>query len=48
MKKFLKDNSGTLMVILGSLMIFSDLIGFDGVITFAVGIVLIVEGIDRI
>tara|TARA_R110002110_G_scaffold158887_1_gene356489 strand:+ start:170 stop:316 length:147 start_codon:yes stop_codon:yes gene_type:complete len=48
MKKFLKDNSGTLMVILGGVIIFSDIIGFDGVITFAVGIVLIVEGLDRI
>ena len=48
MKKFLKDNSGPLMVIVGALMIFSDLIGFDGIVTIAVGIVLMVEGIDRV
>ena len=48
MKKFLKDKSGAIMLGIGSMLLITDLLGIEGVITFAVGIILIVEGIDRI
>jgi len=48
MKKFLKEKSGPIMVGIGAILLVSDLIGIEGVITFAVGIILIVEGVDRI
>tara|TARA_R100001594_G_scaffold8322_1_gene21625 strand:+ start:173 stop:319 length:147 start_codon:yes stop_codon:yes gene_type:complete len=48
MKKFLKDKSGAIMLGIGSILLITDLLGIEGVITFAVGIILIVEGIDRI
>ena len=47
MKKFLKDKSGPIMMGIGTILLVSDLMGVEGVITFAVGIILIVEGIDR-
>ena len=47
MKKFLKDKSGVIMLGVGAILLISDLIGVEGIITFAVGIILIVEGIDR-
>ena len=48
MKKFLKDKSGVIMLSVGCVLLISDLMGVEGVITFAVGIILMVEGIDRI
>ena len=48
MKKFLKEKSGPIMVGIGAILLVSDLIGVEGAITFAVGIILIVEGVDRI
>jgi|TARA_R100001463_G_scaffold55606_2_gene107282 hypothetical protein len=48
MKKFLKDKSGVIMLGVGSILLISDLMGVEGAITFAVGIILMVEGIDRI
>jgi hypothetical protein len=48
MKKFLKDKSGPIMVGIGAILLVSDLMGVEGVITFAVGIILIVEGVDRV
>ena len=48
MKKFLKEKSGPIMVGIGAILLVSDLMGVEGVITFAVGIILIVEGVDRI
>ena len=48
MKKFLKEKSGPIMVGIGAILLVSDLMGIEGVITFAVGIILIVEGVDRI
>ena len=48
MKKFLKDKSGPIMVGIGAILLVSDLMGIEGVITFAIGIILIVEGVDRI
>ena len=47
MKKFLKDKSGAIMLGVGAVLLVSDLIGVEGVIAFAVGIILIVECIDR-
>ena len=47
MKKFLKDKSGPIMVGIGAILLVSDLMGIEGVITFAIGIILIVEGVDR-
>ena len=47
MKKFLKDKSGAIMLGVGAVLLVSDLIGVEGAITFAIGIILIVEGIDR-
>tara|TARA_B100000902_G_C27016633_1_gene767527 strand:- start:600 stop:746 length:147 start_codon:yes stop_codon:yes gene_type:complete len=47
MKKFLKDKSGAIMLGIGATLLVSDLMGIEGVITFAVGIILIVEGVDR-
>ena len=47
MKKFLKDKSGPIMVGIGAILLVSDLIGVEGAITFAIGIILIVEGVDR-
>ena len=47
MKKFLKDKSGAIMLGVGAILLISDLIGVEGIITFAVGIIPIVEGIDR-
>ena len=47
MKKFLKDKSGAIMLGIGAMLLASDLMGVEGVITFAVGIILIVEGVDR-
>tara|TARA_R100001082_G_scaffold55924_1_gene30795 strand:- start:494 stop:640 length:147 start_codon:yes stop_codon:yes gene_type:complete len=47
MKKFLKDKSGAIMLGVGAILLVSDLMGVEGVITFAVGIILIVEGVDR-
>ena len=47
MKKFLKDKSGPIMMGIGAVLLVSDLMGIEGIITFAVGIVLIVEGVDR-
>ena len=47
MKKFLKEKSGPIMVGVGAILLVSDLMGVEGVITFAVGIILIVEGVDR-
>ena len=48
MKKFLKEKSGPIMVGIGAILLVSDLMGIEGAITFAVGIILIVEGVDRI
>ena len=48
MKKFLKDKSGPIMMGIGVILLVSDLMGVEGVITFAIGIILIVEGVDRI
>jgi len=48
MKKFLKDKSGVIMLSVGSILLISDLMGVEGAITFAVGIILMVEGVDRI
>ena len=36
------------MVGIGAILLVSDLMGVEGAITFAVGIILIVEGVDRI
>ena len=47
MKKFLKDKSGPIMMGIGAILLVSDLMGAEGIITFAVGIILIVEGVDR-
>ena len=47
MKKFLKDKSGVIMLGVGSILLISDLMGVEGAITFAVGIILMVEGVDR-
>ena len=47
MKKFLKEKSGAIMLGIGAMLSVSDLMGVEGVITFAVGIILIVEGVDR-
>ena len=47
MKKFLKDKSGAIMLGVGAILLVSDLMGVEGVITFAVGIILMVEGVDR-
>jgi len=47
MKKFLKDKSGPIMMGVGAILLVSDLMGVEGVITFAVGIILMVEGVDR-
>ena len=50
MKKFLKEKNGIIMIGLGSTILISDLIGIDSVLTAVVGIgiILIVEGVDRI
>ena len=48
MKKFLKEKSGPIMVGIGAILLVRDLMGIEGAITFAVGIILIVEGVDRI
>ena len=48
MKKFLKDKSGPIMMGIGAILLVSDLMGIEGAITFAVGIILIVEGVDRL
>ena len=47
MKKFLKDKSGPIMMGIGAVLLVGDLMGVEGIITFAVGIILIVEGVDR-
>ena len=47
MKKFLKDKSGPIMMGIGAILLVSDLMGIEGIITFTVGIILIVEGVDR-
>jgi hypothetical protein len=47
MKKFLKDKSGPIMMGIGAVLLVSDLMGIEGIITFAVGVILIVEGVDR-
>ena len=47
MKKFLKEKSGPIMVGIGAILLVSDLMGIEGAITFAVGIILMVEGVDR-
>ena len=47
MKKFLKDKSGPIMMGVGAILLISDLMGVEGIITFAIGIILIVEGVDR-
>ena len=47
MKKFLKDKLGPIMVGIGAILLVSDLIGVEGAITFAIGIILIVESVDR-
>ena len=47
MKKFLKDKSGPIMMGIGVILLVSDLMGVEGLIVFAVGIILIVEGADR-
>ena len=48
MREFLKQKSGLIMVIVGSALLVSDLIGINGGISLAIGIILIVEGIDRV
>ena len=48
MKKFLKKRSGAIMLGLGATILALDIMGVKGIITFAIGIVLIVEGADRI
>ena len=48
MKKFLKNKSGPIMMGIGAILLVSDLMGIEGIITFAVGIILIVEGVDRL
>ena len=47
MKKFLKDKSGVIMLSVGAILLISDLMGVEGAITFAVGVILMVEGVDR-
>ena len=47
MKKFLKDKSGPIMVGIGAILLTSGLMGVEGAITFAIGIILMVEGVDR-
>jgi|TARA_R100000781_G_scaffold54940_1_gene35837 hypothetical protein len=47
MKEFLKEKSGAIMLGVGAILLISDLMGVEGIITFAVGIILIVEGVDR-
>jgi len=48
MKKFLKKRSGAIMLGLGAGILTLDLMGVSGVVTFAIGIILIVEGIDKV
>ena len=47
MKKFLKDKSGPIMVGVGAILLTSGLMGVEGAITFAIGIILMVEGVYR-
>ena len=47
MKKYLSKISGPVMLGVGAILLISDLMGIEGIITFAIGIILIVEGIDR-
>lgn len=47
MKKFFKEKSGAIMMVLGAVLLAADLAGVEGAITFAVAIVLIVEGTSR-
>jgi hypothetical protein len=47
MKRFLKDKSGPIMVGMGAILLTSGLIGVEGAIPFAIGIILMVEGVDR-
>ena len=47
MREFLKQKSGLIMVIVGSALLVSDLMGINGGISLAIGIILIIEGIDR-
>ena len=47
MKKFLKQKSGLVMVIVGSVLLASDLSGIEIGLLLPLGLVLIVEGISR-
>tara|TARA_R100000808_G_C2063381_1_gene93846 strand:- start:122 stop:268 length:147 start_codon:yes stop_codon:yes gene_type:complete len=47
MKEFLKEKSGLIMVIIGSALLASDLMGISGGVPLAIGLILIIEGIDR-
>ena len=47
MKEFLKQKSGLVMVIVGSVLLASDISGVDIGLLLQLGLVLIVEGISR-
>ena len=47
MKEFLKQKSGLIMVIVGSVLLASDLSGIEVGLLLPLGLVLIVEGISR-
>lgn len=47
MKEFLKQKSGLIMVIVGSVLLASDLSGIEIGLLLPLGLVLIVEGISR-
>ena len=47
MREFLKQKSGLIMVIVGSVLLASDLSGIEIGLLLPLGLVLIVEGISR-
>ena len=44
----IKKYKAVIMVTTGAVILLLDLLGVKGVVTFAVGIILIIEGIDRL
>ena len=44
----IKKHKAVIMVTTGAVILLLDLLGIKGVVTFAVGIILIIEGIDRL
>ena len=44
----IKKYKAVIMVTTGVVILLLDLLGVKGVVTFAVGIILIIEGIDRL